>query len=62
MCTTGNSRARGDVVSRYVAAMSTRLALIFGGFMDSAHYGAVLVGIAVLQVAAVFTALKVGRS
>lgn len=56
--------AFGRVYGFVYSGLDTGLALaplVFGGFMDSGHYGTVLVGIALLQVAAVFTALKVGR-
>lgn len=35
--------------------------LIFGGLMDHRHFGEVLIGIAILQGLAIFTALRVGR-
>ncbi|HZX32601.1 MAG TPA: MFS transporter [Rhodocyclaceae bacterium] len=36
--------------------------LAFGGFMDSQRFGEVLVGVAVLQTLAIFTALRVGKT
>lgn len=36
--------------------------LVFGGYMDRGQFGTVLVGVALLQAAAILTALKVGRS
>ena len=36
--------------------------LVFGGYMDRGEYAAVLIGIAVLQAAAILTALRVGRA
>jgi len=36
--------------------------LIFGPLMDAGRFGAVLVGVALLQSAAILTALRVGRS
>ncbi|MFA7292338.1 MAG: MFS transporter [Rhodocyclaceae bacterium] len=36
--------------------------LVFGGYMDRGQFGAVLVGVALLQGLAILTALKVGRS
>jgi MFS transporter, FSR family, fosmidomycin resistance protein len=35
--------------------------LIFGGLMDRRQFGEVLVGVAILQTLAIFTALRVGR-
>jgi hypothetical protein len=35
--------------------------LVFGQFMDHGRYGAVLIGIALFQAAAIATALRVGR-
>lgn len=56
--------AFGRVYGFVYSGLDTGLAvapLIFGGFMDSGRYGAVLVGIALFQFAAIFTALRVGR-
>jgi len=36
--------------------------LAFGGFMDGSHFGEVLVGVAILQGLAIFTALRVGKA
>ena len=36
--------------------------LVFGGLMDARHFGSVLVGIAILQVLAIFSALRVGST
>jgi MFS family permease len=36
--------------------------LVFGHFMDAGHYATVLIGIAIFQALAVFTALRVGHS
>ena len=36
--------------------------LIFGGLMDAGQFGKVLVGIAILQTLAIFSALRVGKS
>lgn len=57
--------AFGRVYGFVYSGLDTGLAvapLIFGGFMDSGRFSAVLVGIAILQFGAIFTALKVGRS
>jgi MFS family permease len=36
--------------------------LLFGGFMDTGRFSSVLIGIAILQALAIFTALRVGRT
>lgn len=56
--------AFGRVYGFVYSGLDTGLALaplLFGGFMDKGNFGAVLVGIAILQAAAVFTALGVER-
>lgn len=56
--------AFGRVYGFVYSGLDTGLALaplLFGGFMDKGHFGAVLVGVAILQAAAVFTALGVER-
>ena len=54
-------RVYGFVYSGLDAGLATA-PLVFGGFMDSSHFAAVLIGIAVLQSLAILTALRVGGS
>ncbi|MCP5267477.1 MAG: MFS transporter [Zoogloeaceae bacterium] len=56
--------AYGRIYGFVYAGLDTGLAaapLIFGGAMDSGQFATVLVGVALLQGAAILTALKVGR-
>lgn len=56
--------AFGRVYGFVYSGLDTGLALaplVFGGFMDKGNFGAVLIGIAILQALAVFTALGVER-
>ena len=36
--------------------------LIFGGLMDARRFGEVLIGVAILQTLAIFSALRVGKT
>lgn len=56
--------AYGRIYGFVYAGLDSGLAaapLVFGGAMDHGHYATVLVGVALLQGAAILTALKVGR-
>ena len=57
--------AYGRVYGFVYSGLDLGLALapvVFGGMMDGRHFGEVLVGIAVLQTLAIFTALRVGKA
>lgn len=57
--------AYGRIYGFVYSGLDTGLAtapLLFGGFMDGGRYSSVLIGIALLQGAAILTALRVGRS
>ena len=57
--------AYGRVYGFVYSGLDLGLALapvVFGGLMDGRHFGEVLVGIAVLQTLAIFTALRVGKA
>ena len=46
----------------YKSAVERDYPVIFGTLMDGQRFGAVLIGIAVLQTMAIFTALRVGKT